>query len=81
MPREASLFDETDGSALEAYLLLRQDGGNIPPAWIDRARHLGKTAKRPLRRLCAKTPWMPCRSCVIGNLRIVKSAFITVFAL
>jgi len=37
VPRKASLFDQTDGSPLEAYLLLRQDGGNIPPAWIDRA--------------------------------------------
>lgn len=37
MPREANLFDETSGSALEAYLLLRRDGGNIPQACIDRA--------------------------------------------
>lgn len=48
MPREASLFDETDGSALEAYLLLHQDGGNIPPSWIDRARTSRKNREKAL---------------------------------
>src|SRR6267142_2188740 len=38
MPREASLFAETEGSVLEAYLLMKSSGANIPPAWIDRAR-------------------------------------------
>ena len=39
MPREASLFDESGGSPARAYLLLKRQGsGNIPPAWIDRAR-------------------------------------------
>ncbi len=48
MPREASLFDETQGSALEAYLLLREDGGNIPPAWIDRANASRKNREKAL---------------------------------
>lgn len=38
MPREATLFDESEGSCVGAYFALRQDGGNIPPAWIDRSR-------------------------------------------
>jgi hypothetical protein len=39
MPREASLFDESGGSPLRAYLLLKSQGSaNIPPSWIDRAR-------------------------------------------
>ena len=38
MPRDANLFDETSGNSIEAYLRLKQDGGNIPPAWIDRAK-------------------------------------------
>lgn len=54
MPREASLFDETDGSALEAYLLLRQDGGNIPPAWIDRARASRKNREKALAQALEK---------------------------
>lgn len=48
MPREASLFGETKGSPLEAYLLLRQDGGNIPPAWIDRANSSRKNREKAL---------------------------------
>ncbi len=50
MPREASLFDETNGSALEAYLLLRRDGGNIPPAWIDRATASRKNREKALAK-------------------------------
>jgi len=37
MTREAELFEQTDGSPLEAFLLLRQKGGNIPPSWIERS--------------------------------------------
>ena len=50
MPRDASLFDETNGSPLEAYLLLRQDGGNIPPAWIDRATDSRKNREKELAK-------------------------------
>jgi hypothetical protein len=39
MAREATLFDEANGSPLRGYLLLKSRGsGNIPPAWIDRSR-------------------------------------------
>lgn len=48
MPREASLFEESGESPLEAYLLLRQDGGNIPPAWIERARASHKKREKTL---------------------------------
>lgn len=37
MPREAGLFEAAGGSPLRGYLLLRQQGKNIPPNWIDRA--------------------------------------------
>jgi len=38
MPREAGLFEESGGSPLKAYLLLKQGGSaNIPPNWIDRS--------------------------------------------
>lgn len=48
MPREARLFDETGGSALEAYFLLHQDGGNIPPAWLDRTNAARKNREKAL---------------------------------
>lgn len=38
MPREAGLFEEAGGSPVRGYILLKQGGGNIPPAWVDRAR-------------------------------------------
>lgn len=37
MPREAALFDAAGGSPVEGYFMLRQNGGNIPPMWIERA--------------------------------------------
>ena len=37
MAREAALFDTTGGSVVEAFLLLRAEGANIPPSWIERA--------------------------------------------
>jgi len=39
MPREATLFEESGGSVLRAYLLLKSAGSaNIPPNWIERAK-------------------------------------------
>ncbi len=48
MPREANLFEQAGGSALEAYLLLRHTGGNIPPKWIERARESRKNREKKL---------------------------------
>ena len=38
MPREAELYEESGGSVLEGYFLLKQRGGNIPPLWIERSK-------------------------------------------
>jgi hypothetical protein len=38
MPREAHLFDEAGGNVVRGYILLKQQGGNIPPMWIERAQ-------------------------------------------
>lgn len=48
MTREAGLFEQTNGSPLEAFLLLRQDGGNIPPAWIERSSDSRKKRQKEL---------------------------------
>lgn len=43
MPREATLFEESGGSVLRAYLLLKNGGSaNIPPNWIERAKESRK---------------------------------------
>lgn len=47
MPREAGLFDMSQGSVVRAYVLLKNSGSaNIPPAWIDRAR-LSRKGREP----------------------------------
>jgi hypothetical protein len=52
MAREASLFDETGGSPLRAYLLLKSQGSaNIPPAWIDRARASRKKREKEVAKV------------------------------
>lgn len=50
MPREAGLFEQTDGSPLEAFLLLRQSGGNVPPMWIERAKASRKHREKQLSK-------------------------------
>lgn len=51
MPREAALFDSTQGNLLHAYLALREEGANIPPAWIERSRESRKKREKELGRL------------------------------
>ena len=52
MPREASLFEESNGSVLRAYLLLKNGGSaNIPPNWIERARESRKNRETNIAQL------------------------------
>ncbi|MDP2681978.1 MAG: hypothetical protein Q8P28_04105 [Deltaproteobacteria bacterium] len=48
MAREAGLFEQTNGSPVEAFLLLRRNGGNIPPAWIERSSDSRKSRQKKL---------------------------------
>ena len=48
MTRQANLFEDTSGSALEGFLVLKRDGGNIPPMWIERARASRKRREKAL---------------------------------
>jgi hypothetical protein len=38
MAREAGLFESAAGSPLGGYLILKKDGGNVPPTWIERSK-------------------------------------------
>jgi hypothetical protein len=67
MPRQAKLFDETNGDATEAYLLLRRDGGNLPPAWIDRAKKSRKNREKALATAIKRDPLMPSIFFGIGS--------------
>jgi len=51
LPREATLFDSVGGNVVEAFLLLRAEGKNIPPAWIDRAQDSRKKREKALAKL------------------------------
>jgi hypothetical protein len=43
MPREANLFDQSNGSVVRAYLMLKSGGSaNIPPMWIERSKESRK---------------------------------------
>ena len=48
MPREAGLFESARGSVVEAYFLLRKEGANIPPMWIERAAESRKIREKEL---------------------------------
>jgi hypothetical protein len=51
MPREAGLFDVTNGNVVDAFLILRSEGKNIPPNWIDRAEKSRKNRQPALGKL------------------------------
>lgn len=51
MPRDAILFESSNGSVVEAYFLLRKEGKNIPPMWIDRAADSRKRRQKDLGKL------------------------------
>ena len=51
MAREAQLFESTDGSLFLAFLSIREEGKNIPPAWIERSPSSRKSREKDLGRL------------------------------
>lgn len=50
MPREAALFDSTEGSLFLAYLALREEGKSMPPNWAKRSRTSRKNREAQLAK-------------------------------
>lgn len=57
MSREATLFDDCDGSVLEAYFILSREGGNIPPAWLERSSESRKKREAEVARVLNEGAW------------------------
>jgi hypothetical protein len=57
MAREATLFEQAGGSALEGYFLLKARGGNIPPLWITRTRSSRKKRHAEVVKILRKGKW------------------------
>jgi hypothetical protein len=51
MARKATLFEETKGNVVEAFLILLKEGKNIPPKWIERANTSRKKREKDLGKL------------------------------
>lgn len=76
MPREAGLFEASQGSVVRAYLLLKQNGSaNIPPAWIDRARLSRKGREKELATVLKKGRITDYPSLENWELRYRKECF------
>jgi len=76
MPREAGLFEESNGSVVRAYLLLKAGGNaNIPPAWIDRARESRKKGEKDLAQLMKSGKITDYLSMEHWELRFRKECF------
>lgn len=54
MAREAGLFEMAGGSPLRGYLILRQQGGNIPPQWIERSGASRRTRQKKVAHVLRK---------------------------
>lgn len=54
MPREASLYEESQGSIVEAYFMLKEGSANIPPMWIERARESRKRLHKEVATILQK---------------------------
>jgi hypothetical protein len=50
MPREATLFESTDGNIFLAYLVLREGGANIPPDWIKRSQATRRNREKEMAK-------------------------------
>jgi hypothetical protein len=57
MPREANLFIQARGSALEGYFMLKAGGGNMPPRWIDNARASRRKKHKQVAQALKKANW------------------------
>ena len=54
MPREAGLFESSGRSVVEAFFMLMESGGNIPPNWIDRSEKSRRNRQINLGKLLKK---------------------------
>ena len=51
MAGDSTLFDEAKGSVIRGYILLKEHDGNVPPAWIDRAKASRKKRQTKLAKI------------------------------
>jgi hypothetical protein len=76
MPRQAGLFEASQGSVVRAYLLLKTGGSaNIPPAWIDRARASRKGKERAIAQVLKSGKVKDFPSLEDWELRFRKECF------
>jgi hypothetical protein len=57
MPREASLFEDAGGSALEGYFLLKKSNANVPEMWIERASESRRSRHDEVARVLKEGSW------------------------
>jgi len=57
MPREATLFDEAQGSPLEGFLLLKASHGNMPPRWIQNAKDSRRKRQKAVAKALRDGDW------------------------
>jgi hypothetical protein len=36
MSDESTLYEQADGDPVKGYMLLKSNGGNVPPNWVER---------------------------------------------
>ena len=51
MPRDPELFEMANGNPVTGYLLLRKEGKNIPPNWIERSTRSRMNLQKELGKL------------------------------
>jgi hypothetical protein len=54
LSRVPRLFEESNGSVLEGYLILREGGKNIPPTWIERTSKSRHSLHKEVARILKK---------------------------
>ena len=79
MPREANLFESVSGSVVEAFLLLRLDGKNVPPAWIERAHESRKNREKRLAELLTENSLDALQALRDWSCPTVRSTFTMVY--
>jgi hypothetical protein len=75
MPREASLYEEANGSIVEAYFLLKEGSANIPPMWIERARESRKKLHKDVATILRKENLLGIQQLRDFELRFRKENF------
>lgn len=75
MAKESTLYEQVKGDVLSGYLLLKEQGGNVPASWIARYKGSRKILEKEIAKILKKNDLRGLGALRDWNNKFMKEQF------